>query len=109
MCASTAGSPYSTPHGMTSPTRPTGRCLPRALRSAVMWRSRRWGRYHAVMDGADERLVQVPGLVRQRVLHLGQRGERWLAQLPTVIAHLERAWSITVGPALEGGTGSYVA
>lgn len=50
----------------------------------------------------------VPEFVRQRVLHLGQRGERWLAELPDVIAHLERAWSITVGQALTGGTGSYV-
>ena len=68
--------------------------------------------YTAVMDDADdvgERLVQVPGLVRQRVMHLGQRGERWLAELPDLIAHLERAWSITVGQALAGGTGSYVA
>jgi streptomycin 6-kinase len=60
-------------------------------------------------EDADERLVQVPALVRQRVMHLGQRGERWLAELPEVIAHLERAWSITVGQALAGGTGSFVA
>jgi streptomycin 6-kinase len=60
-------------------------------------------------DDADERPVQVPGLVRQRVMHLGQRGERWFAELPDVIAHLEHAWSITVGQALAGGTGSYVA
>ena len=51
----------------------------------------------------------VPALVRQRVLHLGQRGERWLAELPEVIAHLERMWSITVGQALTGGTAGYVA
>jgi streptomycin 6-kinase len=60
-------------------------------------------------DNANERLVHVPEFVRQRVLHLGQRGERWLAELPDVIAHLERSWSITVGQALTGGTGSYVA
>jgi streptomycin 6-kinase len=60
-------------------------------------------------DDTDERPVQVPGLVRQRVLHLGQRGERWLAELPDVIASLKRTWSITVGQALTGGTGSYVA
>jgi len=61
----------------------------------------------------EERLEQaprsVPTFVRQRVLHLGQRGERWLAELPDVVAHLERVWSITVGQALTGGTGSYVA
>jgi streptomycin 6-kinase len=59
------------------------------------------------MDEANER--QVPGRVRQRVLHLGQRGERWLADLPEVVAHLERAWSITVEHTLTGGTASYVA
>jgi streptomycin 6-kinase len=63
----------------------------------------------AVMDDAGEQLVQVPGLVRQRVMHLGQQGERWLAELPDVIAHLARTWSITVGQALAGGTGSLVA
>jgi len=63
------------------------------------------------VDDADERLVRVPRLVQQRVLHLGQRGERWLAELPEVIAHLEHTWSLTVdvGQALTGGTGSYVA
>src|SRR5690242_3806392 len=62
-------------------------------------------------EATDERLAPgiVPAFVRQRVLHLGQRGERWLAELPEVIAQLERAWSITVGQALAGGTGSFVA
>jgi streptomycin 6-kinase len=60
-------------------------------------------------DEVDERLVRVPELVRQRVMHLGQRGERWLAELPYVIAYLAQRWSITVGQVLMGGTGSYVA
>jgi streptomycin 6-kinase len=60
---------------------------------------------------ADERLAPggVPGLVRQRVLHLGHQGEQWLVELPGVIAQLERVWSITVSRALVGGTGSFVA
>jgi streptomycin 6-kinase len=64
-------------------------------------------------EDTDERRAAaprfVPDFVRRRVLHLGQRGERWLAGLPDMIAQLERAWSITVGQALAGGTGSYVA
>jgi streptomycin 6-kinase len=60
------------------------------------------------MDDENGRLF-VPDLVRHRVLHLGRRGERWLADLPEVIDHLEHAWSITVGQVLTGGTGSYVA
>jgi streptomycin 6-kinase len=62
-------------------------------------------------EDTDEQLAPgiVPAFVRQRVLHLGRRGEQWLAELPDVIAQLERAWSITVGRALTGGTGSFVA
>src|SRR5260370_26211041 len=62
-------------------------------------------------EDTDERQAPgfVPEFVRKRVLHLGQRGERWLAELPDVIAQLERAWSITVGRALAGGTGSFGA
>src|SRR5512146_2678529 len=89
---------------------------------------RHWGGYAGVMTATDDRdnaeaaqdtqdtqkrLEQasrpVPAFVRQRVLHLGPRGERWLAELPDVIAQLECAWSLTVGQALTGGTGSYVA
>lgn len=64
------------------------------------------------MDNADDvhqRPVQVPPYVRQRASRLGLPGEQWLAGLPDVIARLERAWAITVGQALAGGTGSYVA
>jgi streptomycin 6-kinase len=61
------------------------------------------------MDNGHDRLLPVPDKVRRRVLHLGTRGEQWLADLPGVIDFLERAWSITAGQALEGGTGSYVA
>ncbi|HEX8728991.1 MAG TPA: aminoglycoside phosphotransferase family protein [Ktedonobacterales bacterium] len=57
----------------------------------------------------DQRLAQVPPYVRQRALRLGLAGERWLAELPDVIERLERAWSMTVGQTLSGGTGSYVA
>jgi streptomycin 6-kinase len=80
--------------------------------SRVQWRCRRWVRYDGVMnerDNAGEGLVQVPELVRQRVMHLGQQGERWLAELPSAIAHLEHTWSVAVLQVLRGGTGSYVA
>jgi streptomycin 6-kinase len=53
--------------------------------------------------------LQVSSLVRQRALHLGQQGERWLAELPDQVADLERQWSIAVGRPLTGGTASYVA
>ena len=57
----------------------------------------------------NERVVQVQRLVWQKLTHLGSQGEQWLAELPDLIAHLEREWAITVGRPLAGGTASYVA
>src|SRR5579859_2146199 len=57
----------------------------------------------------NERALQVQTLVRQKVAHLGRQGEKWLAELPDLIAHLEREWAIVVGQPLTGGTASYVA
>jgi hypothetical protein len=62
-------------------------------------------RYDRVMN---ERMVPVQGLVRQKLMHLGSQGEQWLAELPDLIAHLEREWAITVGRPLAGGSVSYV-
>jgi len=55
------------------------------------------------------RIVEVSPTTRLRAAHRGAEGERWLAELPRLIAELERRWSITVGPTVAGGTGSYVA
>lgn len=56
----------------------------------------------------NERLVRVPELVRQKALHLGPQGARWLIDLPEVISHLARVWSIRLGEPLTGGSASYV-
>lgn len=47
-------------------------------------------------------------LVRQKIALLGG-GERWLAELPDLIAELERRWLITVGQPIMEGTASFVA
>ena len=52
--------------------------------------------------------MDVQPVVRQKAEHLGTRGMAWLAQLPALVADLERQWSITVGERLDGGTASYV-
>lgn len=40
----------------------------------------------------------------------GARGRRWVADLPALVADLRREWDLTVtGPAMAGGTHSYVA
>jgi streptomycin 6-kinase len=53
--------------------------------------------------------VRVPEAVRRKARACGVAGDRWLDQLPRVVADVERAWGIEVGDALAGGSGSYVA
>jgi streptomycin 6-kinase len=53
--------------------------------------------------------VALSPVVRAKLAALGERGERWLADLPSLIADLERRWSIRVGAPLSQGTCSYVA
>ena len=53
--------------------------------------------------------VLVPELVRQRATANGPAGRRWLAELPEVVAGLAGRWGLEIGPALAGGTASFVA
>jgi streptomycin 6-kinase len=53
-----------------------------------------------MMDG-------VPPVVRAKAMTAG--AGRWLEDLPSLIASLERQWSMTVGRTLTGGTEAYVA
>jgi streptomycin 6-kinase len=56
-----------------------------------------------------ERAVGLPDAVRSKAAELGAPGVRWLAELPAVIAELERRWALTVGPPFPGGSTAYVA
>ncbi|XRQ15249.1 aminoglycoside phosphotransferase family protein [Actinomadura welshii] len=59
---------------------------------------------------AGGQVIELPPAVRQRLARLGERGARWLEELPGVIAGLRRRWAITVvGPPLPGGSAAYVA
>lgn len=49
----------------------------------------------------------VPDAVRRHAIAGGH--EAWLEQLPTLLAELEREWSITVGRSYEGGNEAFVA
>ncbi|GAA2095403.1 hypothetical protein GCM10009841_06500 [Microlunatus panaciterrae] len=51
----------------------------------------------------------LPELVRRKLAHQGVAGLVWLAALPDVVSELERAWSITVGRPMPGGSTSFVA
>jgi streptomycin 6-kinase len=53
--------------------------------------------------------LDVPELVRQRALANGAAGRRWLDELPEVVASMTERWGLVLGPALRGGTASYVA
>ena len=49
----------------------------------------------------------IPEAVRNHAIAGGHEG--WLAQLPALVAELERDWSITIGRAYEGGNEAFVA
>ncbi|MBA9005759.1 aminoglycoside phosphotransferase family protein [Thermomonospora cellulosilytica] len=52
----------------------------------------------------------LPPQVRHKAAHLGAEGERWLRDLPGIVAELSGRWSVTVtGPPLPGGSAAYVA
>lgn len=51
--------------------------------------------------------LRLPEIVRTKALDVGAEG--WLRDLPKVVAHLEREWSMRVGRTLEGGHEAYVA
>lgn len=52
--------------------------------------------------------IDVSTLVRRKALHLGQPGQRWLAELPDLVAELQHEWSLTLLEPLTGGSASYV-
>jgi streptomycin 6-kinase len=52
--------------------------------------------------------LEVPELVRQRALSNGSAGQRWLIDLPDVVADLASRWELEVGSAFSGGTASFV-
>jgi streptomycin 6-kinase len=51
----------------------------------------------------------VPDLVRRRAVSEGSTGLAWLASLDATLASLEHDWSLTIGPALDGGSAAFVA
>jgi streptomycin 6-kinase len=53
--------------------------------------------------------LDVPELVRQRALSNGSAGQRWLDDLPDLVASLAGVWGLELGQSLQGGTASFVA
>jgi streptomycin 6-kinase len=59
----------------------------------------------AMVDAMPPRVV--PDAVRSRLAHAGDQS--WLAELPDLVASLERDWSLTVGRSYDGGSEAFVA
>jgi streptomycin 6-kinase len=53
-------------------------------------------------------VFDVPDLVRARAVAQGSAGAEWLAQLPSLVADVERSWRITAGRVLAGGSAALV-
>jgi streptomycin 6-kinase len=54
-------------------------------------------------------VIEVPELVRQRALANGVAGQRWLDELPELVAHLTHRWQLQLGSSFGGGTAGFVA
>jgi streptomycin 6-kinase len=52
--------------------------------------------------------LDVPALVRQRASSNGSAGQRWLEELPDVVARLADRWGLALGEPFAGGTAGYV-
>jgi streptomycin 6-kinase len=52
-------------------------------------------------------MIQVPEVVRQKAFAVG--ADRWLDDLPLLVARLEQAWGIAVGAAYSDSTEAFVA
>jgi streptomycin 6-kinase len=67
-------------------------------------------RYNISMKRTDHRrTVVVPERVRLRAEQSGPQSRQWLKDLPRLIAELEYAWELSIGPPLWGGSSAYVA
>ena len=53
--------------------------------------------------------LDVPELVRQRANSNGSAGQRWLDELPELVASLADRWDLVLGETFRGGTASFVA
>ena len=52
--------------------------------------------------------VRLQPLTRRKVASLGEEGQVWLEELPTVLDELAEQWALTWGRPLPGGSASYV-
>lgn len=53
--------------------------------------------------------LEVPELVRQRAMSNGSAGQRWLDDLPELVASLADKWGLVLGESFRGGTAGFVA
>ncbi len=53
--------------------------------------------------------VEIPDAVHRKAVALGSEGERWMDDLPSLLAMFEERWGIEVGPPAGAGSVGYVA
>ena len=53
--------------------------------------------------------LDVPPLVRERAASNGVAGQRWLDDLPELVAALADKWGLELGRSFPGGTAAFVA
>ncbi len=53
-------------------------------------------------------MAEVPPVVRAKARRLGRQGQKWLSDLPGLVAELEQRWSLTAGEQLDRATSAYV-
>lgn len=66
--------------------------------------------YNVSMKRAEQpRGMGVPERVRLRAEQSSLESQQWLNDLPDLLADLEQAWDVSIGPPLSGGSSAYVA
>jgi streptomycin 6-kinase len=53
--------------------------------------------------------IEISEQLRAAAIYLGEAGERWIQELPHLVANVEGEWRIACGRALAGGNFGYVA
>ena len=62
---------------------------------------------HTLAGESRRQVISIPGILRNHAVAAG--AERWLADLPELVTHLEQRWDVTVGRPFTSATEAYVA
>ena len=60
-------------------------------------------------NGMSQKKYTVPPMVAGKAATAGEVGRKWLAELDSIVASLEKQWKIRVGEPMNGGSRAFVA